>query len=170
MSKEYDDYLRDHISAVQKAGNWMMSYGIIPFDQFEIRRRFLEVLADHDKSKFVAEEYDAYDDYFYGDADDEDRKVVKECFNYAWLHHIHNNPHHWQHWVLYNDEKPVMALEMPEEEVYHMIADWWSFSWIKDDLTEIFKWYDEHKDKMILHEKTRRLVEKTLGKIRDLIS
>ncbi len=24
-------------------------------------------------------------------------------FNTAWLKHIHRNPHHWQHWVLFED-------------------------------------------------------------------
>lgn len=170
MSKEYDDYLSEHISNVQKAGEWMLSYGVVPFDKFEIRRRFGEILAKHDESKHSVEEYGPYDEYFYGDADDEDRKVIENCFNYAWLHHIHNNPHHWQYWVLHNDNGPVTLLEMPEEEVYHMIADWWSFSWKEENLNTVFDWYEEHKDKMLLHENTRRLVESTLAKIKDLIS
>lgn len=29
---------------------------------------------------------------------------VVENFNRAWLLHIHRNPHHWQHWVLINDD------------------------------------------------------------------
>lgn len=48
-----------------------------------------------------------------------------------------------------------------------MICDWWSFSWNKGDLYEIFNWYEEHKDKMILHERTREKVEFILYKMKD---
>jgi hypothetical protein len=78
------------------------------------------------------------------------------------MNHIHRNPHHWQHWVLVNDdpEEGEVLLEMPEIYIVEMICDWWSFSWSKDtDLTEIFKWYDERKDYIKLHRNTRRRVE-----------
>ena len=55
---------------------------------------------------------------------------------------------------------------MPERCVYEMVADWWSFSWVKQNLIEIFDWYEEHKGKMILHDNTRALVEDILFKIK----
>ncbi|MFR1480703.1 MAG: DUF5662 family protein [Hydrogeniiclostridium mannosilyticum] len=30
--------------------------------------------------------------------------AVVQAFQRAWLLHIHRNPHHWQHWVLINDD------------------------------------------------------------------
>ena len=77
-------------------------------------------IAAHDMSKFQLKEYDAYDKYFYSNR----TKEVEKAFNYAWLHHIHANPHHWQYWVLKHDDEPEEALEMPVEYVYEMIADW----------------------------------------------
>ena len=56
---------------------------------------------------------------------------------------------------------------MPKVYILEMIADWWSFSWKSDNLEEIFDWYDKHKDKMLLHEKTRKLVEDILEAIKD---
>ena len=167
MSVRYDTYLAEHTSAVQKAGEWMLSYGIVPFDQYDLRRKFAEKLADHDASKRSEEEYEAYDDYFYGKS--EDKETAKACFDYAWLHHIHQNPHHWQYWILREDEGKETALEMPEEEAYHMVADWWSFSWRAEDLTTIFDWYAKHKTVMVLHDRTRKLVESILERIKELI-
>lgn len=54
----------------------------------------------HDMSKNTPDEYTPYDNYFYG----EQTPAIIEAFNRAWLMHIHRNPHHWQYWVLINDE------------------------------------------------------------------
>ena len=60
----------------------------------------------------------------------------------------------------------TIALDMPDEYIIEMICDWWSFSWRSGDLTEIFKWYDDHKNRMILHERTRASVELILTMIK----
>lgn len=167
MSQQYDEYLHEHISNVNKAWWWMSDHGILPPHMpFEA-----EALTMHDNSKLGEEEYDAYDDYFYGKEgkDEDDISVIDSAFDYAWLHHIHNNPHHWQYWVLINDDEGTKALEMPASYVYEMIADWWSFSWKTGKLTEIFDWYEKHKDKMVLHPATKILVEEALNKIKAIL-
>ena len=120
----------------------------------------------HDFSKTDVSEYKAYDKYFYGN--NRSYQVVQE-FNEAWLHHIHHNPHHWQYWVLINDDpkEGTITIRMPYNYIIEMICDWWAFSWVKDDLTEIFKWYDEHKNYMKLHDETRKTVESILNKIKN---
>lgn len=159
MSYLYDEYLQDHISGVRKSYEWLLQKGIL---HVLIDHLSLIEIDKHDESKRTPEEYDAYDKYFYGG--NRSSKVVND-FNYAWLHHIHNNPHHWQYWVLQHDDEPEEALEMPEKYVYEMICDWWSFSWKNGDLYSIFDWYEKHKD-IKLHDKTRKLVEDILGKIK----
>ena len=57
-------------------------------------------------------------------------------------------------------------LDMPYHYILEMICDWWTFSWSKETLTEIFGWYDQHKDYMKLSEKTRKTVGDILGKIK----
>lgn len=154
MSYLYDEYLYDHINGVKKAYDWMIEHNIIPIN--------INVNVEaHDRSKRDISEYDAYDDYFYGNRSS---KVVKQ-FNYAWLHHIHSNPHHWQYWVLQHDDESEEILEMPENYVIEMICDWWSFSWKSGDLYEIFEWYEEHKG-MKLHENTRKYVEDILNRMK----
>lgn len=155
MSQEYTQYIVEHKANVEKAFRWIIDHDI--FEDCEIPVN----VVSHDLSKYSAEEYKAYDDYFYGKR----TKEVEKAFDYAWLHHIHNNPHHWQYWVLKHDDKPEEALEMPLEYVVEMICDWWSFSFKTGNLYEIFDWYKKHKG-MVLHKDTRKLVEDTLDKIK----
>ena len=162
MSEKDDEYLWQHINAVREALVWMLESLELPQFGEECKEDARLIVQYHDGTKKGLVEYDAYDAYFYGERDE-------SAFNYAWLHHIHNNPHHWQHWVLVNDEDGIVALEMPEEYVLEMIADWWSFSWRSGNLREVFGWYEDHKDKMILHPNTRELVESVLGEIRDAL-
>lgn len=167
MSVEYDQYLREHIAAVYDALKWMSENLDIPGVSDTDFSNALWDASDHDKSKFEKFEYDAYDDYFYGG--NRGYKVVL-MFNYAWLHHIHKNPHHWQYWVLLEDDPesglPYKALEIPMSYILEMIADWWSFSWKDNDLGEILDWYDKQKNHILLHPKTKKLVEKILELIR----
>ena len=164
MSKEYDEYLYEHIAHVNNAYDWLRKHladVAAPYGGFSSLLYF----GQHDESKYSYEEYNAYDTYFYG----EKTKEVKENFNYAWLHHIHNNPHHWQYWVLVSDdpEEGTIALDIPYKYAIEMICDWWSFSWKTGNLYEIFDWYESHKKRMILSKNTRELVEQILGQIKE---
>lgn len=162
MSYAYDSYLKEHIGNISRGLHWMvdhLDFQKLGIDGFQTGNVILRA-DEHDRSKYGKEEYDAYDAYFNGG--NRSYQVVRD-FDYAWLHHIHQNPHHWQYWVLLEDDggKPK-ALEMPVTLVLEMIADWWTFSWKTGNLEEIFDWYDTHKNHMILHEKTRKLVEDIL--------
>lgn len=161
MSKEYTTYLTEHIANVQKAGKWLISHfpDILSSDD---KISLAMAITSHDGSKWFPEEYDAYDAYFYGG--NKSHKVVSD-FNYAWLHHIHSNPHHWQYWILQHDDEPEEILEMPKKYAVEMIADWWSFSFKSGNLRDIFDWYEKHKE-MKLHPKTRKFVEDILERIK----
>lgn len=165
MSLAYCNYLEEHINNVGRGLLWFVE------NRPDILRDLGLSVEDvhachHDQSKYSIEEYAPYDKYFYGK---EKTAEVKENFNYAWLHHIHHNPHHWQYWVLIHDDpnEQTEALAMPSIYILEMVCDWLSFSWAKGDLTEIFKWYDEHKDHMILHTETRKKIDILLGAVRE---
>ena len=165
MSREYDNYLTEHKGNVVRGFHWIQEHlpELIPAeDGIDYEH---QICFAHDKSKNEPDEYDAYDAYFYGR--NRSFQVVQD-FNYAWLNHIHRNPHHWQHWILLNDEpnEGEIILDIPYHYILEMICDWWAFSWAKGDLTEIFNWYDQHKRYMKLSEKTRKTVEDILWKIR----
>lgn len=164
MSREYDDYLTEHKKNVGKGFDWLKAnlpdlVMETPGVDWEHQIKF-----SHDASKDSNEEYAAYDDYFYGG--NRSYEVV-EKFKYAWLHHIHNNKHHWQYWVLMNDEpdEGTIALEMPYQYVIEMICDWWSFSWKDGNLRGIFDWWNEHRENMVLNQWTEAKVQAILAQI-----
>lgn len=78
-------------------------------------------------------------------------------------------PHHWQHWILIHDDESMEALDMPEEYIIEMICNWWSFSFKTNDLTTIFKWYDQHKKGMIMSYHTKERVEYYLDIIKNYV-
>ena len=167
MSLQYLEYLNDHIRNVENGLHWMddnlikQEINVTDID-FSIA---LNNAPQHDYSKYKESEYEPYDTYFYGG---NRSYAVKTAFDRAWLHHQNSNPHHWQYWVLINDDDGKnRPLEMPVPFVLEMIADWWSFSWRSGNLKEVFDWYESHKNKMLLHEKTRKLVEDILKAIKE---
>lgn len=184
MSIDYDNYIVQHKACVIRAFNWIIqNISTKKLDQIFPNLPSIEdvmtQLNNHDASKYSPKEYNAYDNYFYGEKTDE----VKKDFDYAWLNHIHMNPHHWQYWILKEDDSPatdtyitIKCLEIPDNYILEMICDWWSFSWKnyiishnKNDLYEVFNWYDNHRDKIAIHYRSREKVERILNIIRDIL-
>ena len=163
MIDKYDEYLHKHINAVKTAFDWLIVNLPELFKNYD-SDILGTVISSHDMSKWDDEEYFAYCEYFYGEHKDED--WVQTDFDYAWLHHQHNNPHHWQHWLLREDDGGTKPLEMDYLYVIEMVCDHWAFSWVKDNLYEIFDWYDSNKTKMVLHPNTQELYESILDKIK----
>ncbi|WQJ53322.1 MAG: hypothetical protein [Wendovervirus sonii] len=156
--KQYQEYLTNHIANVQKGFQWLIDKHIVKDDNGTLRKQ----IEQHDQSKYSEDEWNAYRDYFYANGDE-------TAFNKAWLHHIHNNPHHWQHWVLINDDgkmenaSKTICIQIPKNYIVEMVCDWWAFSWGKNNLTEISNWYNKNKDNMLLHEQSRKNIESLLA-------
>lgn len=167
MSKEYDEYLIQHKMNVSNGFEWLKEFypALINLASQNTDLGW-QVCFNHDASKTDEEEYFAYDAYFYSG---NRSYLVTQNFKHAWLKHIHNNPHHWQHWILINDDpgEGMVIMDMPDNYIIEMICDWWAFSWAAGDLTTIFKWYDEHKEHMQLSDMTRKNVEYILKLIKD---
>ena len=171
MSAIYDQYIDEHKNNVKKAYEWMVKNipSIFEDENGNIDEQLkTDVLyactAMHDFSKKSSEEYDAYDAYFYGN---KSYQVVKD-FEMAWLHHIHNNPHHWQYWILHNDDpdEGMKLIEIPTKYIIEMICDWWSFSWKSGNLYEIFNWYNDHRAYMLIHPRSVEKIENILSLIK----
>lgn len=159
---QYSAYLEQHIGNVVLGFNWVLMN--LPELLTNFDADYLgELISSHDLSKYDSEEFVAYADYFYGVKKTD---VVKSEFDLAWLHHQHNNPHHWQYWLLKKDDGSSVTLEMPYEYVLEMLLDHWSFSWKANNLYEIFDWYDKNKQKMVLHPSTQKTYEYMLSKLR----
>lgn len=162
---QYDNYIAEHKQNVIKAYEWVKEN--IPDVLVGIDLDDLETLVNcHDASKTDVCEYTPYMNYFYLDKNNPE---YVENFKYAWLHHIHNNPHHWNYWVLIDEDDGAVAMDMPDIYIVEMICDWWSFSWKKGVLTEILGWYDKHRKYMKLSKKTQNKVEEILDRIAETL-
>lgn len=166
MSAKYDEYILEHKANVTKAFDWISKNlpEIFPDEATKSEIEWLCTSA-HDQSKYNPDEYDAYDKYFYGN--NRSFEVVNN-FKLAWLIHIHKNPHHWQYWILVNDESDlgIEYLEIPFIYIVEMICDWWSFSWKTGNLYEIFDWYAKHRDGMKINDDSRKKIEEILNLMR----
>lgn len=160
MSKEYNKYLQEHKANVAAAFYWIQqNLPEILTGGFDYER---QITAAHDQSKSNYNEYGAYDNYFYGK---NQSYAVKQDFNKAWLNHIHNNPHHWQYWILRNDDGTEDILDMEYNYIIEMICDWWSFGFKENNLDTIHDWYNKNKNTMKLSDKTKAIVEDILRQI-----
>ncbi len=113
----------------------------------------------HDWDKFLPDEFFAYANYFYGKKVEvpntkvmkgsefvpfmEPPEHIKRAFDYAWNLHQKRNKHHWQFWLLRNDDpRPTFSFQSHDggmthvyirtldgEDVaivYDTAIDWWS--------------------------------------------
>jgi hypothetical protein len=143
----------------------------------------------HDWSKFSWTEWTAYANYFYGDFPEHDPNDpnkwtrrgyygptsidIEEKFQRAWLHHIHLNDHHPQHWVLLNDDSTITTLNMPFVAVLEMLADWWSAGLTQAKIVRgekevdadgnMLEWYKSHRHLYPFSTRTLMYVESILS-------
>lgn len=126
----------------------------------------------HDISKFRPSEWFAYARYFY-DNKGRLRKVRDKygyykptdtgdkAFDFAWLLHQKRNDHHWQWFVLPEDEGGLKILEMSSVARREMLADWRGAGKAQGK-SSVGLWYETHKNKMSFGPETRKWVEEQL--------
>lgn len=156
----YLDSLQRHISAVQTAG---IRLGL-PF----------ELLKKHDQSKFSQEEFMPYAlNFFMEDGtprpkpEEPGSKDIQIEYNFtlAWLHHMHLNDHHWQHWIFPDAySKPTLVeidtmtedgvMKMPSQCVLEMISDWMGASYTYTGSWDMKEWLESNMPRITLHPKT----------------
>ena len=114
----------------------------------------------HDLSKFSSGEWFAYVHHFYDENGTQKPFEHQQdtTFDFAWNLHIHRNPHHWQYWILLQDDGVTKALPVPEKARQEMLADWLSFGGFEHTK----EWYARNHGKMILHPETRKWIEEQL--------
>ena len=127
----------------------------------------------HDLSKFLPSEWFAYVNMFYGDYgykfnggyawEHAKHARVREAFDRAWLIHQNRNRHHWQWWILVNDDEGTYPLPMDKKDWIEMICDWTGAGRAIAGRKDPLPWYLEHQDTIILHEETRKAVEEAMG-------
>lgn len=131
----------------------------------------------HDVSKFLPGEWVPYAHHFY-ESDGQPKEVRDETgyykptntgdadFDFAWLLHQKRNKHHWQWWILPEDEGGIRILPMPDIYRKEMLADWIGASMAQGFGSNVKAWYLKNCEKMQLHPDTRRWIEQQLGAYR----
>lgn len=121
----------------------------------------------HDLSKFLPSEFIPYARYFYGDYPEYEaikyeysgglyREDIERHFDMAWLKHIHRNPHHWQYWLLQEDDGPQKIIPMPIKYLKEMVCDWIGAGKAITGKDNIDEWYSKNKENI----KIRRIHHK----------
>lgn len=129
----------------------------------------------HDWHKFLPSEFIPYMRLFYGTypsyqevfGDHRNnvvrwKEAVEEDADYAWLLHQKRGKHHWQFWVLMNDDGSTVALPMPSKYVKEMVCDWRGAGRAITGEDNVVEWYAANWHNMNLHPATRHEVESML--------
>lgn len=147
VAVRFIESLQKHLEYVREAGTRLG----IPLEQ----------LAEHDTSKFSVFEFPGYARHFQGGGD-------PDAFSKAWLHHIHANPHHWQHWIfsdgwaLPGSQIENSVLPMPSVYAMEMIADWMGASRAYTSSWEMDDWLAKNMPRIRVHSSTARFLRETL--------
>jgi len=129
----------------------------------------------HDLSKFLPSEFFPYVEHFYGGKDYNDINKGRDetgyykptdtgdkDFDFAWLLHQKRNKHHWQWWILPEDEGGLKILEMPLKYRKEMLCDWLGAAKAQGHKDNRKEWYNKNKDKMQLGPETERWIEQKI--------
>lgn len=122
----------------------------------------------HDWDKFLLSEFIPYANYFYGYPRDKTgyykpTDTGDEEFDFAWLLHQKRNKHHWQWWILPDDDGGTKILEMSTKYCIEMLCDWRGAGKAQGYGDNTAEWYKINGKRMQLHRETRKWVEKQLG-------
>jgi len=126
----------------------------------------------HDMSKLLPAEWGPYQRFFYGKRAKPRRDGTgyfsptdtgDAAFDFAWLLHQKRNRHHWQWWLLPEDDGGTKVLEMPMRYRLEMLADWRGAGRAQGT-AGVAAWYVTNKHKMRLGPATRAFIEAALSK------
>lgn len=125
----------------------------------------------HDWHKFLPDEFVPYARFFYGGVKEQIRDETGYYkptdtgyppFDWAWFLHQKRADHHWQWWVLPEDESGVKVLPMSKNARLEMLADWRGAGRAQGT-PDTKAWYLKNGHKLQLHTETRGWVERELG-------
>jgi len=111
----------------------------------------------HDLSKFLPSEFFGYAERYY-----KKQNVNIEQHHLSACKHQKRNKHHYQYWIIIRNSGEIKPLEMPIKYVKEMICDWNGAILSKKTSVTIKEYYKQAGSGMILHEKTRREIERLI--------
>lgn len=136
-TREYLDYIEDHLTNVSKAWNLLQEkcqdMNFI-YDDWLFHMIDNEV-KHHDLSKLSENELVQYRKCFYPTCKEE-----KQELGNAWGHHKKENKHHWQNWTQSNENQDIHCV--------HMVVDWIAMGLRFGDTAQ--QYYEKNKESIKL--------------------
>lgn len=147
----YIKYLLRHKYQVIKVG---LTIGGIPFFQ----------LLMHDMSRFFPREFSAYANTYY-DKDGKSKPYESnDKMDAAWSIHQKRNKHHYQYWVIIDEQHGHYCLEIPTRYIKEMAADMIAMGQIVDGSLSAWEYYMKNRDRFYINNASRLLFEELLMK------
>lgn len=156
QDRTYLKYVREHVHNVQdtfeKYGKKLLEVFEYPYDQVAERIKV------HDESKYSADEFYAYRQYY------NPKPLCKprqDLLDVAWKHHYQNNDHHPEYWVMEgNITKSIET--MSRAAIVEMFFDWCAMGVKFNSRPDV--WYNKTGYKELpFNEETREVLEKLLA-------
>ena len=154
--EDYKEYVVAHKERVKKFAELLLEKLPGLFENIDTDD-FMELIEEHDESKFSEEEFEPYAQKWFGDG-----KKTPE-YKAAWEHHYMNNEHHPEYWL---------GEDMPYIYILEMICDWGSFSIASGNMKELSEFYfNKAKDdpEKNLSEATKEIIEDIISQIDSVI-
>ena len=135
----------------------------------------LDLLFTHDLSKLGPSEFPQYARYFYGSYPRTKeiptdfrgfitvREDVYADFDKAWNHHQKMNKHHWQYWVLMNDDGRDKVIEIPMRYLKELLCDWLAANKAFGN-GRIWEWYWDNVE-ILLHPNSQEWLEAEIDEL-----
>lgn len=144
-TREYLDYIEEHVLNVQKA------FGVMKEKCKDMRFIYDDLfyhtlnldIERHDLSKLSENEFIQYRKAFYS-TEFEPKYDMTE----AWKHHKTHNSHHWENWTL--NTSCTIHPDDWEIDCAHMVCDWMAMGYKFGDTAQLY--YERNKEKIKLPE------------------
>ena len=117
----------------------------------------------HDLSKFLPSEFFPYARTFY--TQEGTTTFVNSIeFDRAWLLHQRRNKHHHNYWAYIDDGGVIHSIDIPEEYILEMIADWLTMEQTIPGSASAAAYYLKIKDTAHIHPNTHQKIQSLLMK------
>ena len=123
----------------------------------------------HDNSKYYPTEFIRGCMFYQGDKSPNVEERNQIGYSAAWMHHKGRNKHHFEYWIDYGSgnsdegDKGLLGIKMPLKYVVEMFVDrvCATKNYQKEKYTDegALIYYNNSKDRCLLHEDTRALLE-----------
>lgn len=115
----------------------------------------------HDLSKFYPDEFIPYMNHFYGE-----KKTfeTKEAFNKACSKHFNRNEHHWQYHVLREYNNNLIYINISDDILKEMVADWVGTGIIVNGKLSVKEWYDKNREYILMNDENKAKIREYIQK------